>query len=88
MSGIGDRTLAEVDAFCAQMDARSVPVSLLVAPRLRNDYRLDRDPVTVDWLSGRRAGGDAVVLHGYDEAATRSGAENSRRCMPTRQTCG
>ncbi|OBJ50351.1 DUF2334 domain-containing protein [Mycobacterium sp. 1423905.2] len=71
VSGIGDRTLTEVDAFCAQMDARSVPVSLLVAPRLRNDYRLDRDPVTVDWLSSRRAGGDAVVLHGYDEAATK-----------------
>ena len=30
VSGIGERTLADVDAFCAQMDERSVPVSLLV----------------------------------------------------------
>ncbi len=53
------------------MDARSVPVSLLVAPRLRGDYRLDRDPRTVEWLTARRSGGDAVVLHGYDAAATK-----------------
>ena len=71
VSGIGERTLADVDAFCAQMDARSVPVSLLVAPRLGADYRLDRDPRTVEWLTNRRAGGDAVVLHGYDDAATK-----------------
>jgi len=64
-------TLAEVDAFCGEMDARSVPVSLLVSPRLRGEYRLDRDAQTVDWLAERRSGGDALVLHGYDEAATK-----------------
>ena len=53
------------------MDARKVPVSLLVAPRLSGDYRLDRDPRTVEWLTDRRAGGDAIVLHGYDDAATK-----------------
>jgi uncharacterized protein len=71
VSGISDRTLADVDAFCTQMDARSVPVSLLVAPRLRNDYRLDRDPATVGWLINRRARGAGIVLHGYDDAATK-----------------
>lgn len=71
VSGIGEQTLGDVDAFCAQMDAREVPVSLLVAPRLKGGYRLDRDPRTVEWLTTRRAGGDAVVLHGYDEAATK-----------------
>jgi predicted deacetylase len=71
VSGISDRTLADVDAFCTQMDARSVPVSLLVAPRLRGDYRLDRDPATVEWLTDRRARGSAIVLHGYDDAATK-----------------
>jgi predicted deacetylase len=71
VSGIGERTLADVNDFCAEMDARSVPVSLLVAPRLGDGYRLDRDPHTVDWLTGRRSGGDAIVLHGYDEAATK-----------------
>lgn len=71
VSGIGERTLPDVQAFCAQMDARNVPVSLLVAPRLSGDYRLDHDPRTVEWLTGRRAGGDAIVLHGYDDAATK-----------------
>lgn len=72
VSGIRDRTLADVDAFCAQLDARSVPVSLFTAPRLKAGYRLDRDPGTVDWLIARRAGGDAIVLHGYDEAVTKN----------------
>ncbi len=71
MSGIRERTLPDVDAFCGQMDARGVPVSLLVAPRLKGGYRLDRDPGTVDWLAARRGRGDAVLLHGYDEAATK-----------------
>lgn len=71
VSGISERTLADVDAFCEQLDGRGVPVSLLAAPRLRGGYRLDEDIRTVEWLAGRRAGGDAVVLHGYDEAATK-----------------
>lgn len=71
VSGIGEQTLADVDAFCGQMDARGVPVSLLVAPRLKGGYRLDRDPRTVEWLTARRDSGDAIVLHGYDEAATK-----------------
>lgn len=72
VSGIGDRTVADVEAFCAKMDARNVPVSLLVAPRLKGDYRLDRDPRTVEWLTARRARGDAIVLHGYEDAATKN----------------
>jgi uncharacterized protein len=71
VSGICERTLDEVEAFCAQMDLRQVPVSLLVAPRLKGDYRLDRDPQTVEWLARRRTGGDAILLSGYDEAATK-----------------
>ena len=71
VSGIGERTLPDVESFCAKMDARKVPVSLLVAPRLSGDYRLDHDSQTVDWLTTRRACGDALVLHGYDDAATK-----------------
>lgn len=71
LSGIGAHTRAEAEAFCAQLDARGVGVSLLVAPRLGADYRLDRDPGTVEWLSRRRADGAAIVLHGFDEAATK-----------------
>ncbi|MGV0626508.1 DUF2334 domain-containing protein [Mycolicibacter minnesotensis] len=71
VSGIGARSHADAEAFCAQLDARGVPVSLLVAPRLGADYRLDRDPQTVDWMIRRRAAGAAIVLHGFDEAATK-----------------
>jgi uncharacterized protein len=71
ISGISDRTLADVDAFCAQLDERDVPVSLLVAPRIKGGYRLDGDASTVEWLAARREAGDAIVLHGFDEAATK-----------------
>jgi uncharacterized protein len=71
VSGIRDRALDDVAEFCEKMDARSVPVSLLVAPRLKGGYRLDQDPATVEWLTARRAGGDAILLNGYDDAATK-----------------
>jgi uncharacterized protein len=71
VSGICERTLDDVAEFCAQMDTRSVPVSLLAAPRLKGGYRLDRDPHTVEWLAARRSAGDALLLNGYDQAATK-----------------
>jgi len=71
ISGISDRTLQDVENFCEQLDARHVPVSLLVAPRIKGGYRLDDDAPTVDWLAARREAGHAVVLHGFDEAATK-----------------
>lgn len=71
ISGIKERTLADVDAFRAELAARQVPASYLVAPRLKGGYRLDQDAATVDWLTRRRTEGDALVLHGYDAAATK-----------------
>lgn len=71
ISGISEQTLPDVAAFCAQLEDRAVPTSFLVAPRLKGGYRLDRDPLTVAWLAGRRTRGDAIVLHGFDEAATK-----------------
>lgn len=71
VSGINERTLPDLRAFCAELDARKVPLSLLVAPRLKGGYRLDRDHDTVEWLAGRRRAGDALVLNGYDAAATK-----------------
>ncbi|ADT97695.1 MULTISPECIES: DUF2334 domain-containing protein [Mycolicibacterium] len=72
ISGVRDRTLDDVADFRAQLRERGVPASFLVAPRLKGGYRLDHDAPTVDWLTARRADGDAIVLHGYDEAATRA----------------
>ena len=71
VSGVSDRTLTEVDAFCGLLDARGVPASFLVAPRIKGGYRLDSDAPTVEWLADRRERGDAIVLHGFDEAATK-----------------
>ncbi|MGN7782134.1 DUF2334 domain-containing protein [Mycolicibacterium sp. 22603] len=71
ISGIRDRTLGAADGFCEDLDNRGIPVSLLVAPRLKGGYRLEHDPRTVGWLAERRAAGDAIVLHGFDEAATK-----------------
>ncbi|AEV73088.1 putative deacetylase [Mycolicibacterium rhodesiae NBB3] len=69
ISGISDRTLGDVADFCCQLGSRNVPVSLLVAPRIKGGYRLDVDAPTVEWLGARRDAGDAIVLHGFDEAA-------------------
>jgi predicted deacetylase len=71
VSGIGAETLAAVDRFCTELDKRAVPVSLLVAPRLKGACRLERDEHTVEWLTTRRAQGDALVLNGFDAAATK-----------------
>ncbi|OBG19830.1 DUF2334 domain-containing protein [Mycolicibacterium celeriflavum] len=72
VSGISDRTMPEVAEFCAQLDVRGVPVSFLVAPRIKGGYRLDDDAATVGWLARRRDAHDAIVLHGFDEAATKN----------------
>ncbi|MFJ1458479.1 DUF2334 domain-containing protein [Nocardia wallacei] len=71
VSGIRDTTRETAMAFAAEMDRREVPLSLLVAPRLKNKYRLADDARTHEWLRARRAAGDAIVLHGYDQAATK-----------------
>ncbi|MET0896649.1 MAG: DUF2334 domain-containing protein [Mycobacterium sp.] len=71
VSGIAANTLPDIVRLSELLDARSVPLSLMVAPRLKGGYRLDADTSTLDWLTHRRDGGDAVVLHGYDDAATK-----------------
>lgn len=71
VSGVSERTLSDIAEFRGTLGDRGVPVSFLVAPRLKGGYRLDRDITTVEWLIDRRAHGDAVVLHGFDEAATK-----------------
>jgi uncharacterized protein len=71
ISGVRDRTVGDVDAFCTQLAERAVPVSFLVAPRLGGGYRLPEDNDTTEWLRARRDHGDAIVLQGYDAAATK-----------------
>lgn len=71
VSGIRDDTCSNAAEFAREMDTRGVALSLLVAPRLKDKYRLTQDDGTQDWLRGRRDRGDAIVLHGYDQAATK-----------------
>ncbi|MBT0568514.1 DUF2334 domain-containing protein [Williamsia sp. CHRR-6] len=72
LSGIRADTLDAAQEFTAALADRGVPVSLLVSPRLKHGYRLLDDPDTVRWLRHRRSGADAIVLHGYDQAPTKS----------------
>jgi len=71
VSGIRDSTLADTVRLADELDRRGAPLSLLVAPRRGHDYRLADDADGQEWLRGRRGRGDAIVLGGYDEAATR-----------------
>ncbi len=71
VSGIRDATRDAVEDFAREMDVRGVPLSLFVAPRAKDGYRLVQDPAIQEWLLERREGGDAIVLHGYDRAATK-----------------
>lgn len=64
--------MPDVADFCSHLDARGVPVSFLVAPRIRGGYRLEEDAATVEWLAARNHTGDAIVLHGFDDAATKN----------------
>lgn len=72
LSGLRDTTLDGAVALVGELERRSVPVSLLVAPRRGREYQLAADRGTRDWLLDRRRRGDAIVLGGYDEAATRA----------------
>ena len=71
VTGISDRTLTDLDEFRGLLDGRGVGMSLFVAPRHKHGYHLESDAATLDWLRYRRTLGDAVVLHGFDEAVTK-----------------
>ena len=66
VSGLRDTTLDDAVDLVGELERRSVPVSLLVAPRRGHEYRLAEDAGTQDWLRHRRAQGDAIVLLAQD----------------------
>lgn len=71
VSGIRAETLPQVQAFADELSTRRVPLSFLLAPRLKGGYRLAEDDRTAEWLRQRRAGEDAIVLHGYNQVPSR-----------------
>jgi predicted deacetylase len=64
LSGISSRTLPQCAELSDELARRGVPLSLLFAPRVAGS---DREVVA--WIKQRMAGGDALLLHGFDHAA-------------------
>ncbi|MGH3917206.1 MAG: DUF2334 domain-containing protein [Pseudonocardiaceae bacterium] len=71
LSGIRSSTLDDCAALTAELDARRVPVSLLVVPKSPGGAAALR------WLRGRRDQGDAVLMHGFDHTADPLGSWGS-----------
>lgn len=81
VSGVRGETLEDVERFRASLEGRGVPISLLVAPRRKDDYRLESDVATVTWLAACREQGSAIVLHGYNGPANLPAHEANLRLM-------
>jgi uncharacterized protein len=74
LSAPTDDDLAGAGALTAALDARGVPLSLLLRPRgPRGPLHPGSAPAA--WVHERRAGGDALVLHGYDHVADPTAAK-------------
>jgi uncharacterized protein len=74
LSGIGRRTLQRCVDFAAELDRRSVPLSLLLAPRPDGAERPAPESPALRWVRKRIDGGDAIALHGFDHGV---GSEKS-----------
>lgn len=72
LSGVQSAHLDLAAELAGALRSRGVPLSLLVAPRSKGGHRLTHDAPTLEWLRARRDAGDSIVLHGYDQAATKS----------------
>lgn len=63
LSGIRSATLDDCAALSTELDARGVPISLLVTPRDPGE------PAVLDWIRERRDRGDVIMTHGYDHTS-------------------
>jgi predicted deacetylase len=63
LSGIDARSLDRGAELSDELAARGVPMSLLLAPRVAG---ADQPAPVLNWVRERRAGGDALLQHGYD----------------------
>jgi predicted deacetylase len=72
---VSPATATETSRWCADADALGVPVSLLVIPGPWRGARLSEQPAYAEFLKGRIARGDEVVLHGWTH---RAGPEGTR----------
>ncbi len=75
ISSIFAETRPGVQKLVRTLDAEGIPVSLLVAPRIDSDWRLSKDPETLEWLLGQKEEGRAIILNGFDQAVQGRRAE-------------
>jgi predicted deacetylase len=66
VSGINARTLDRCAELGEELGRRGVPLSLLFAPRAAG---ADQSEMAVAWVRQRHRTGDAVLLHGFDDAS-------------------
>jgi predicted deacetylase len=64
VSGLGSCPLDVPARLAAELDSRGVPLSLIVTPS-----RLATAPAMTEWIRTRVAGGDALLLRGFDQLA-------------------
>ncbi|HSV65341.1 MAG TPA: polysaccharide deacetylase family protein [Mycobacteriales bacterium] len=62
-------TAAETRRWCADLDARGVPATLLVVPGPWRSPALSADPAFAAWLRDRAAAGDELAQHGWTHRA-------------------
>lgn len=68
VSGLAGSPLDVTARLAAELDRRSVPLSLVITPA-----RLLNAPAVTDWVRTRATTGDALMLHGCDQLAGRRG---------------
>lgn len=66
LSGVQRGNLERCADFAAELDRRSVPLSLLVTPRPSAAAPPTPDSPALRWVRGRIAGDDTPALHGFD----------------------
>lgn len=75
ISSIFSETRGAVAEMVDALDTEGIPVSLLVAPHIDGNWHLAKDASTRDWLLAQQAGGRAMILNGFDQAAQGRRAE-------------
>lgn len=68
MSGLQDSTLLDAARFNAELAARGITPSLLVAPHHGKEWSLRNSPAVLDWVRRRQADGVEILLAGFDQS--------------------
>jgi predicted deacetylase len=75
---VAPATFGATRQWCADLDRRGVPASLLVIPGPWRLPALSKHEPLVRWLAERATGGDEIVLHGWSHRAGPAGSPMRR----------